>query len=218
MSKVQSYSLVDPRPIAKEAPYSFFLPNAVEIAAVGKGDLVKLIFEYAHDVEEFGAERMWVRVTSLDNDALAGTLANEPIEPTTDLKHEDMVLFERHNIISIIWANPETAPPPDNIREYWDRCLVDQCILDGEEPVEFIYREEPDMSQEGDRYPDSGWRIRGRMGDATDEEIEAREPTYIALAKVLNEDDSWLHLIDEPIGTRMMRDFTTDTYNPERSK
>ena len=32
-----SYDLVDPRPVAAEHPYTFFLPSAAEIATVGKG-------------------------------------------------------------------------------------------------------------------------------------------------------------------------------------
>jgi len=40
-------------------------------------------------------------------------------------------------------------------------------------------------------------------------------PRYVALGAVLNQDDSWLHLIDEPVGARYMRDFRRDTYVAE---
>jgi hypothetical protein len=218
MTLEPSYLVLDPRPDAVRAPYTFFLPSPSEVAAVSQGDHVKLMFKYTHDIEKFSIERMWVIVQDVVGKSIHGILDNDPFEPTSNLAAGDVVLFERNDIIAILWSRPETAPRPNDCREYWDRCLVDQCVLDGTEPVEFIYREEPDMALEGDRHPDSGWRIRGRMGDATDEEAEARKIAYVALGAVLNRDDSWLHLIDEPIGTALMRDFDTGKYAPAARK
>jgi hypothetical protein len=210
-----AYEIVDPRPIAAEAPYTFFLPSPSEIAAVSKRDLVKLLFDYPHQTEKWAAERMWVIVESGDADDLRGVLDNNPDEPTSPLKAGDQLLFKRHDILAIEWDNPNVAPEAADYREYWDRCLVDQCVLDGEEPVEYIYREEPDMGSEEDEHPDSGWRIRGRMGSATDAEIDERKVAYVALGAVLNRDDSWIGWIDAPIGAALMRDFETNTYVQE---
>lgn len=207
-----SFAVVDPRPMAQNAQYTFFLPHKVEIASVGVGDLVKLMFDYPHQTETWDAERMWVEIKDIDGETLQGSLENIPDEPTSPLKKGDLISFKNSDILAISWTNPASAPQPPECREYWDRCLVDDCVLEGEEPVEFIYREEPDMAQEGDKYPDSGWRVRGRMGDATNEEAEARKLQYVAIGAVLNRDDSWLHLIDSPIGSAFMRDFETGIY------
>jgi len=209
------YYLEDPRPIAAEAPYTFFRPSAEELAAVGPGDLVKLVFQYTRETEKWSAERMWVKVQLADGDCLSGALDNQPYEPTSPLSPGDHIAFERHHIISITWDKPETAPPEPQYREYWERCLVDDCVLDGSERVEYLYREEPDMAQDGDEYSDSGWRIRGPVEGFSDEELAERKFSYIALGKVLNRDDSWLPWIDAPIGTTLSRDPITRTYHQQ---
>jgi hypothetical protein len=209
---VPSYALRDPRPTAAEAPYTFFLPSAAEIAAVGEGDLVQLIFEYFHEIEKWGAERMWVTVKEASQDCLVGLLDSSPYEPTSPLKAGDSIAFERHLIIDMIWENPKRAPKRLQNRGYWQRCLADKCVLDGQEPVEFLHRGEPEPMLEGDTAPDSGWSIRGRRGKATDAEMDAREVVYVALGAVLNHDDSWVGWIDAPVGTELMRDFETNAY------
>ncbi|MGE5563965.1 MAG: DUF2185 domain-containing protein [Bacillota bacterium] len=207
-----AYTLLDPRPLAANAPYTFFLPSSSEVAAVGKGDLVKLIFDYPHETEKWAAERMWVSVKATEGDDLRGVLDSHPDEPTAALKAGDQIAFQRHHIIAIDWANPETAPRAAHLREFWDRCLVDQCVLDGEEPVEYLYREEPERADDAGDDADSGWRIRGRMGESTEADLDAREVAYVALGAVLNRDDSWIEWIDAPVGTRLVRDFGTNTY------
>ncbi len=206
------YTLADPRPIAASAPYTFFLPSEAERAAVGPHDLVKLGFDYLHVTEKWAGERVWVIVQTAESDQLRGVLDNDPVEPTSLLKAGDPVLFERHHILDIDWETPDAAPSSPAYRTYWDRCLVDRCVLDGDETVEFLYREEPEPPIEGATYPDSGWRIRGRQGEATDEEMAAREFAYVALGAVLNRDDSWIDWIDAAVGTAIMRDFEKNVY------
>jgi hypothetical protein len=210
------YILLDPRIAAAEAPYTFFLPREAALAAVSAGDLVQLLFEHARPTREWQVERMWVTVEKVDDQELTGTLASTPYEPLATVQLGDAVAFQRIQIIGIDWADASRAPSLEPQRQYWDRCLVDECVVDGTEPVEFIYRESPDLDSERDEHSDSGWRIRGRVGEATDDEIAARSACFVALGAVLNKDDSWVHLIDEPVGASYMRDFGRNIYVAEK--
>lgn len=206
-----NYTIRDPRPDALAAPYTFFLPHEIELAALRVGDLVKMAFEWELPVVEYEAERMWVTIMQIGSSQLMGTLDNEPYEKDR-MNVGDAVYFQRHNILAVQFADPAPDVQIPEYREYWERCLVDDCVLYEGVRVEFIYREEPHMAEDGDTYPDSGWRIRGIQGDATDEEMENRKHSYVALGAVLNKDDSWLPLIDSPVGSEFMRDFKIGRY------
>ncbi len=212
MTQVFPFHLRDADEAAAEAPYTFFIPSREERVAVAPDDLVKIGFEYEWDTEEYGGERMWVRVTEKTGLQFSGTLENEPFE--TGLEHGLVVTFGVEHILDILWSDPNAHPPTSEHAEYWDRCLVDACVIDNGVPVEFIYREEPDLAGEVDNYPDSGWRIRGRDGDPRAEPFDDRKVKYLALGAVLNRDDSFLHLLDQPIGSAFMRNFETGHYEP----
>jgi len=213
METIRPVRFTNAKQRAVEARYTYFIPHDVETAAIRPADLVKLCFEWDPPTEKYEAERMWVIVRSVGPDVIAGDLDNHPFEKGK-MEAGERVLFHRDNILSIRWADPEPELDVPEVRQYWERCLVDSCVLDGTAPVEYIYREEPDMAQEGDEEPDSGWRIRGHRAGATDAEMDERSPQYVAIGAVLNRDDSWLHLIDEPIGSRFIRDFETGKYTP----
>ncbi|HEU0098505.1 MAG TPA: DUF2185 domain-containing protein [Allosphingosinicella sp.] len=210
------YELDDPRPHAREGPYTFELPTAEEIAAVMPGDLVKLIFRSIPASAEWDAERMWVIVEAAEGDRLSGSLDNHPSD-MPQLRPGARIEFRRHQIISIRWDEDrvvEPPPPPPPRRDYLERRMVDRCVTVDRIPVHYLYREAPDLGQEDDRYPDSGWRIRGDYRGLSDEEMEARESEYVALARVLNADDGWVHLIDSPPGSAFIRDWDTGQFVP----
>jgi len=210
------YAIDDPRPVADDAPYTYFLPSENELLAVQPEDMVKLIFRGIPPSPEWGAERMWVRVTAASRHELQGVLDNVPSE-MQQLRPGDPVTFRRSDIIDLIWAEdrdpaPPAAPPR---REYWERCWVDDCVLNDGARVHFLYREEPAPPEQDDRFPDSGWRIRGDYRDVDDDAVNARASRYIALGKVLNADDSWLHLIDAPAGSAFLRNWETDAFEAD---
>jgi hypothetical protein len=204
--------LVDPRPIAKEAPYTFFLPSAAELAAQKPGDKVYLDIQAVPRRQKWESERMWATITKAGRSGLTAKLEHQP-DDIPGLKLGDMVDFKLWHVLQIDFADPALWANFDaGEREYWERCLVDQAVLDGELKVEYLYREKPDMGQRDDPYPDSGWRIRGDTRDCSDKEVQKRPAAYVALGAVLNADDSWLHLIDEPIGLSFERNYRTGKF------
>ena len=123
----------------------------------------------------------------------------------------DRVEFERKYIIDFQIANPERITKeqfkllPAERREYGDRCFVDDCVIYASVPVSHVYREEPRKKKPDEQFIDSGWRI---CGDQNHPDYIAGKASYVALGLVLNKDDSWVALIDEPIGSRYRRDFS----------
>jgi hypothetical protein len=206
------YKIDDPRPIADAAPYTYFLPTENELLALQPDDLVKIVFRSIPAGAEWDAERMWVKITAAAGELLTGTLENRPFD-MPQLEAGDVIRFRRSDVIDLMWdENRTTPPPPAARREYWDRCLVDRCVVDDGARVHYLYREEPSIAEPEDAYPDSGWRIRGDYRDIDDTALADRETSYIALGAVLNRDDSWLHLIDEPVGSTFLRNWESGRF------
>lgn len=200
------WSLDDPRPVARSAPYTFFMPTEAEVASLVPGDLAKLIFRSHPESLEWGGERMWVEVIAWDGAAGTGRLDNKPFD-MPQLKLGAIIAFSAYHVISVQHEDPaKTERFRTDHREWWDRCLVDKTVANGERPVGYLYREEPE-TPEGDTYPDSGWRIRSG-------EDETDPPLYIALGAVLNKDDSWVHLVDAEVGSVFERALSTGLFEP----
>jgi len=206
------YEIDDPRPIAKKAPYTFYLPSDGELQLLGIGDEVKAIFK-SIPIYALGGERMWMVIDKIDGDNLSRILSNEP-QDMPQLKKGHRIDFFRWQIIDIVWKDleKENKIPSKPEKQIWDRCMVDQEVLDGTARVGYVYRENPNLAGDDDKYPDSGWRIRADERDVTDEEYNNPKPAYIAIGKVLNQDDSWLHLINAEIGAKFLRNQETEKF------
>lgn len=209
------FILEDPRPRQAGAPYTFFLPHLEQLKALDIGDFVKLIFIPTTDGTKYDVERMWVEISEMIGTEFHGKLANQ-LDDIPGLTIGDLVSFQAWHIIDIEFDDQKKISPLNLLRPtYYERCLVDCCVLTGDALIHYIYREEPDSHEEGDAYPDSGWRIRGDWRGLTDAQIDAREAEHAALGHVLNEDDSWLHLLDSPIGSGFIRDWEKDIFVQE---
>jgi hypothetical protein len=206
------YEIIDPRPVAAAARYTFRLPSAAHLNAIGNGDLVKAVIRAVPPSRNFDAERLWIEVHSAGLEWLEGTLSNEPVD-MPKLSFGANIRLLRTHVISVEFKDAEkekTLPTPQ--REFWERCRVDQQVLDGDLPIQRIYREAPRRMRRGDKYPDSGWRIRGDMRGVSKEKLARRKIAYTALGAVLNIDDSWVHLIDEPTGAAYEKNFEQGTF------
>lgn len=209
----EGIALNDPRPIAAEAPYSFFLPLPQEFAALEPGDMVQAIFREIAGGRKYEAERMWVMVETIADDFVTGTLCNTPFDMPS-IKEGDQLRIPLTHVISVSFQEGKPKLDMAGPRSYWDRCFVDACVVEGRCHVDYFYREEPDMTRDGDKDPDSGWRIRGTDAAIADDERLGEKPMYIALGKVLNADDRWIHLIDSPIGSAFQWDAARGDYIP----
>ena len=203
--------LDDPRPIAAEAPYTFELPHEAEIAALKPGDGVKAIFRELDGESRYGAERMWVLIERIEDGIAYGTLDNDPLEMTA-IEAGMPVAIPLSHVISCAFSKDNPRPETPERREYWDRCFVDTCVVEGRSHVDYLYREPPDMTQESDKFPDSGWRLRGVDAEVAADEGRKDAFQYIALGSVLNRDDRWVHLIDEKPGVAFQWDAEAQDY------
>ena len=171
------------------------MPFEVELSALKTGDGVQAIFRQTEGETKYDAERMWVLIERIEDDIVYGTLDSDPADMPL-IEAGMPVAVPLTHVISTAFTKENPRPQTPERIEYWDRCFVDACVVRGRCHADYLYREEPDMTREGDEYPDSGWRIRGTDEAIADDADRDEPPLYIALGKVLNADDRWLHLID----------------------
>lgn len=190
-----SWYLANADELAAEYKYTFYKPPASLLERVTSGEVVKLIFRFeSEDPEAPAAERMWVLVDEVfGNGCFRGRLDNQP-RHIRDLKPGDLLEFNACNVI-----NTEHDDGTSVVEKYIKRCFVTNRVLRDGAPVGYLYREDPDA---GD---DSGWRFTAN--DETDEYMQNSENSaYVSLGAVLNQDDSFLHLLDAPAGSAFVRD------------
>ncbi|HAF82252.1 MAG TPA: DUF2185 domain-containing protein [Brevundimonas sp.] len=206
------YRIVDPRPIAASAPYTFFLPNPLDVAALKDGDFIKATVKSVPESAQWDAERLWFVITSVSDEAFEARLESDPRD-MPNLEKGRVIQIPRPAVVDLIFSDDraQTVGP----REYWERCLVDGAVLNGARRIEFIYREDADNTSDS-AFHDSGWRIRATTSGLSALEAEQATVECVALGAVLNKDDSWLHLIDAPAGSAFLRDFENNIWVEEK--
>jgi hypothetical protein len=194
MSTPQSWFLTDADELAARHKYTFYKSPRDIIEKVSVGEVVKLIFQFeSDDPEAPSAERMWVLVDEIGQDGkFKGRLNNEP-RYIKDLKLDDPIDFSACHII-----NTEHDDDENLVERYIKRCFVTNRVLKDGVRAGCLYREEPGEEK------DSGWRITAN--DESDEYMDdSKNCAYVSLGAVLTRDDSFIHLLDSPIGAAFIR-------------
>lgn len=199
----RTWNLVDVTEIAEGAPYTYYIPSNTILEKLKKDDIVKLTF--ACDVENdkgWSAERMWVIITEIAGDNLLGCLDNNPYY-IPDIKAGDKIEFEFCNILQTSLDDTE----PNVVDKYISRCYVTNSVLQENNPVLQLFREEPAESEEN--Y--SGWNF---FSGQEDEEYlnQSENWSFVSIGKVLNVDDSFIEILGSEYGTEFVKNSETGKY------
>jgi hypothetical protein len=195
--------------LQQESPYTFYRPSDEIIGRLEPGKAtVKLIFRFDNNKpEEPAAERMWVMLDAINEDgSYIGILDNDPFY-IKDLVAGDRIIFRKENIIQYDTLDDlnVTDVNGDNIEKFRAKSIVSNHILKDGYRVGRLYREEPSGEE------DTGWTL---MSDHETEEYvdDHHNLQYVAIGKVLNTDDSFLHLLDAPVDSEFIRDEITGQF------
>lgn len=182
------WTLIDPRPIREEAPYTFHIPSSDTLASVKIGDCVKVIFEGTGG-DAYDVERMWVEVDGRDDRGWTGRLSNVPFGLRA-IQLDDTIQFQDYHIIDV---DPLRLEDEDPVAQgaYFARCHVAQDIIDGKDTVQRIERREPRAPDPNTDIQDTGLFLFGTKDTRTE------DMAYVALGAVLNRDDSMLGILME---------------------
>ncbi len=200
---MQSWRLANADELAVEYKYTFYKPSPSVLQKLKVGGAVKLIFLFeSDDPEAPGAERMWVLIDEIaDKGTFKGCLNNHP-KHITDLALGDSVEFTSQHIIAT-----EHDDVDNLVERYIKRCYVTNLVLREGRPAGYLYREDPDHED------DSGWRITAN--DESDEYMDdSKNCAYVSLGAVLNKDDSFVEVLESPIGSAFIRDLASGRFVP----
>lgn len=198
--------LVDARDLVEAEPYTFYIPSPEVIAALQPGDTVKLYF--VCDDEEFDdamTEQMWVRIIGINGDDFRGELDSEP-EAIPSLQTGDEISFAADHIIDTQLDDPV----PSIVQQYAANCFVTSRVLEDEQPVGALYRENPAEAGD-DLLQFSGWNIMA--GDEDDAYLDNPDNWhYVPLGVVLNIDDRFIDVLDAPFDSEFEYDPEQDCF------
>lgn len=202
----QSWHLSDAREVANAHKYTFYKPSSAIIDKLEAGNRCRLIFRFDSDNPEHpSAERMWVTIEKIEGDVFTGSLSNQPVY-IKDLQVGDAVCFKSEHIIDLDVDDDE----PNLVEKYIDRCFATRRIIYEKATIGYLYRDEP-MEGERQGFKDSGWRFL--EGDEDQASLDKPDNAqFVSLGLILNNDDSFIDLLESSIGSAYLRDKETGRF------
>ena len=200
------WELEDVRDLAEAAPYTFYMPSSEVIAMLQPGDEVRLVFRLEQEEDKDGEQgQAWLRILEINGDDFLGELVNLS-QDFIDLELGDQIDFTSYHIVETKLDDPV----PNIVQQYTQGCYVTSRVLDDEQPVGALYRENPDEAEEV--IPGfSGWNIMA--GDEDDDYLDDPENWYyVSLATVLNIDDRFIDVLDAPYDSEFEYDPEQDSF------
>jgi hypothetical protein len=216
--------ILDPRPLAAVMPYHFPLPSGECLAAIGNGDVVEVMApdlkEAAPDLNEARAR---IHVESADAESIRGTVIwNSVIAAMDGFPDPGIIQVPKTHITEVDFATPNKHARSARVRprRYLEFCVIDDDLMcRKDQKTLYLYRDRPFKAHKKSDYPDSGWRILSvnenvDITSASIKEILAKHNIrYTQLRDALLWGDSWIHLIDQPIGSAFLRTTATGLFS-----
>jgi hypothetical protein len=209
----------DPRPWAGKLPYSHALPGEECLNAIGKGDSVTVevsLRKGLRPVMELNGDVSF-EVLSVSSEFIEGRMQIPAERPISD--SDIVVRIPKWAIKDVSFADPKhehLAELPCDKYPGW--CLLDMCGMPlgvaGTYAVDacYIYREEPKILPDNETRTDRGWRISHHARPMENEDIYQEKVLYVPTCFALDMDDSWLPLIDSPIGSAFKKNLRTGSF------
>jgi hypothetical protein len=218
LSVSESCEIISPRDVVEPLPCAFVLHGSTYANAVGENDSVQVVMRWK--LEKPLDLTRWVKVASAGGEWLEGTLEPTPIEPewfeAPKLDERTAIRLKRSHVFRVRFADPKKYAGLEPVRKFWDRgCFVDECVLKGSS-IRYLYREEPNLPLDEGVLFDSGWRVRSETRRISEKDVRSGTVAYVPLGAVLDKDDSWVDMMDEPVGTAFEKNPETGSIRQVR--
>ena len=182
---------------ARANPRSFFIPSLEERTNQSVGDEVRLHFLLTDPGSDLPrAERMWVLIVEREGTPprYVGTLQNQPTA-IAELNVEARIVFGPEHIAQTFIRKSD--PRWFELAE--ERAIVSEMVFQQGEAIRWMYREQPDGSE------DSGWRVF--TGHETREYLDdSKNARFCVIAWLLDFDPTLLPAMRGEVGCAFERD------------